>query len=59
VVWTANDLPFGWVRVRTGTRMALRFPGQWFQTETGLHQKGMCDDGPAAGRYLHQPQLLS
>lgn len=38
-VWTASYLPFGEVRTATGTPIALRFPGQWFQSESGLHQR--------------------
>ena len=30
----------------------LRFPGQWFQAEGGLHQNWMRDYDPALGRYL-------
>ena len=30
----------------------LRFPGQWFQAEGGLHQNWMRDYAPALGRYL-------
>jgi uncharacterized protein RhaS with RHS repeats len=36
VVWTASYLPFGGVRVTSGTPIALRFPGQWFQAEAGF-----------------------
>ena len=39
--WTATYLPFGGVRVSTGTPPTARFPGQWFQSETGLHQNWM------------------
>ena len=49
-VWTAAYLPFGGVRVSTGTPPTARFPGQWFQTETGLHQNWMRDDNPTTGR---------
>jgi uncharacterized protein RhaS with RHS repeats len=37
-VWTAGYDPFGNVHVATGTPAAIRFPGQWFQSESGLHQ---------------------
>jgi RHS repeat-associated protein len=37
--------------------MALRFPGQWFQAETGLHQNWMRDYDPVTGRYI-QPDPL-
>ena len=38
VVWEASYLPFGSVQASTGPNPDLRFPGQWFQAETGLHQ---------------------
>ena len=41
-VWEASYLPFGGVHVSTGTPLELRFPGQWFQSETGLHQNCSC-----------------
>jgi uncharacterized protein RhaS with RHS repeats len=41
VVWSATYHPFGGVRVTQGTPIGLRFPGQWFQAETGLHQNWM------------------
>ncbi len=41
VVWSATYYPFGGVRVTQGAPIALRFPGQWFQAESGLHQNWM------------------
>jgi uncharacterized protein RhaS with RHS repeats len=37
-VWEATYLPFGEVLTSTGANTTLRFPGQWFQAESGLHQ---------------------
>jgi uncharacterized protein RhaS with RHS repeats len=37
-VWTATYTPFGGVHTSTGTLPSARFPGQWFQSESGLHQ---------------------
>ena len=37
-VWEASYLPFGGVRTITGPPTEARFPGQWFQSESGLHQ---------------------
>ncbi len=51
-VWTAAYSPFGGVTATTGTPLALRFPGQWFQSESGLHQNWMRDYDPTTGRYL-------
>ena len=41
VVWEASYLPFGGVNTSTGPNSDLRFPGQWFQSEAGLHQNWM------------------
>ncbi len=51
-VWEATYLPFGGVHTSTGPNSALRFPGQWFQSETGLHQNWMWDYDPTTGRYM-------
>ncbi len=56
-VWTASYLPFGGVRTATGTPITLRFPGQWFQSESGLHQNWMRDYNPTTGRYLQADPL--
>ena len=56
-VWTAAYLPFGGVRVSTGTPPTSRFPGQWFQSETGLHQNWMRDYDPTTGRYMQADPL--
>jgi RHS repeat-associated protein len=69
--WTASYLPFGGVRVTTGTPPTARFPGQWFQlgepdqtslrgsdvTANGLHQNWMRDYDPATGRYIQADPL--
>jgi RHS repeat-associated protein len=61
VVWAARYLPFGGidqVSVDTGAlTQNLRFPGQWFQAETGLHQNWMRDYDPTTGRYLQADPL--
>jgi RHS repeat-associated protein len=56
-VWTASYLPFGGVRTTTGSPMTARFPGQWFQSESGLHQNWMRDYDPTTGRYLQADPL--
>jgi hypothetical protein len=45
-VKSATYLPFGGAHVSTGTPIALRSPGQWFQSESGLHQNWMRDYDP-------------
>lgn len=57
VVWSASYQPFGGVTVTTGSPIDARFPGQWFQAESGLHQNWMRDYDPTLGRYL-QPDPL-
>ena len=55
--WTASYLPFGEIRTTTDTPIALRFPGQRFQSESGLHQNWMRDYDPTTGRYLEADPL--
>jgi len=57
VVWTASYLPFGGVHVTSGAPVEARFPGQWFQAESGLHQNWMRDYDPTTGRYLEPDPL--
>ena len=45
------------VRTTTGTPITARFPGQWFQSESGLHQNWMRDYDPTTGRYLQADPL--
>jgi RHS repeat-associated protein len=57
-VWTASWLPWGGVQSITGTgAINLRFPGQWFQLETGLHYNWHRSYDPSTGRYT-QPDPL-
>ncbi|WP_161808063.1 RHS repeat-associated core domain-containing protein [Mesorhizobium sp. 1M-11] len=58
VVWQASYLPFGEVRSISGSAtLDLRFPGQWFQMETGLSYNWHRHYDPSIGRYL-QPDPL-
>ena len=57
VVWEASYLPFGGVQASNGPNPDLRFPGQWFQAETGLHQNWMRDYDPTTGRYIQADPL--
>ena len=56
-VWEVSYLPFGGVHVSTGANIDLRFPGQWFQSESGLHQNWMRDYDPTTGRYMQADPL--
>jgi RHS repeat-associated protein len=55
--WTASYDPFGGVRTTTGAPISARFPGQWFRSESGLHQNWMRDYDPTTGRYLQADPL--
>ena len=57
VVWTATYLPFGGIRTTTGVPIEARFPGQWFQSESGLYQNWMRDYDPTTGRYIEADPL--
>ncbi|MBN8629470.1 MAG: RHS repeat-associated core domain-containing protein [Rhodobacterales bacterium] len=56
-VWTATYTPFGGVHTSTGALPTARFPGQWSQSESGLHQNWMRDYDPTTGRYLQADPL--
>ncbi len=56
-VWEAMYLPFGGVHTSTGNNINLRFPGQWFQSESGLYQNWIRDYDPTTGRYIQAGPL--
>jgi len=52
-VWTAVWTPFGTAQSVTGTlTYNARFPGQWFQIESGLHYNWNRHYDPSTGRYV-------
>lgn len=52
-VWKADYEPFGKATVRINTvENNLRFPGQYFDRETGLHYNYFRDYDPGTGRYV-------
>ncbi|WGH77994.1 RHS repeat-associated core domain-containing protein [Jannaschia ovalis] len=57
MVWEARYLALGGAHVSTGGTLDLRFPGQWFQAESGLHQNWMRDYDPTTGRYIQADPL--
>jgi RHS repeat-associated protein len=58
VVWRANYKPFGEVISITGSAtLDMRFPGQWFQLESGLHYNWHRQYDASTGRYT-QPDPL-
>ncbi len=53
IVWQADYKPFGEVAVTTGdVRNNFRFPGQYFDEETGLHYNWHRYYDPKTGRYM-------
>ena len=57
-MWQATWQPFGAPQAITGTlTLDARFPGQWFQLESGLHQNWWRHYDPTTGRYT-QPDPL-
>jgi RHS repeat-associated protein len=57
-VWQASYKPWGEVQTLTGSKaLNLRFPGQYFQIETGYHMNWHRHYDPTTGRYT-QPDPL-
>ncbi len=54
IVWSADYTPFGEATVDPNSTITnnLRFPGQYYDQETGLHYNYMRDYSPEIGRYL-------
>ena len=59
VIWTANHEPFGSASVNTDpdtdgrhVTLNIRYPGQYFDQETGLHYNYFRYYDPDAGRYI-------
>jgi RHS repeat-associated protein len=60
VVWSAYYKPFGAATVTVSTiTNNLRFPGQYFDAETGLYQNGFRDYNSVIGRYIEPDPLLA
>ena len=57
--WKAISEAFGDMRVDTGSAitMNLRFAGQYFDGESGLHQNYFCDYRPGTGRYVQRDPI--
>lgn len=53
IVWSADYKPFGEATVTVNTiTNNLRFPGQYYDAETGLNYNYFRDYNPAIGRYI-------
>lgn len=60
VVWSADYKPFGEATITVSTiTNNLRFPGQYYDAETGLNYNLNRDYNPALGRYIEADRLLS
>jgi RHS repeat-associated protein len=57
VVWRGNHTPFGEARPSGSLTFNLRFPGQYFDRETGLHYNHFRYYDPHTGRYT-QPDPI-
>jgi RHS repeat-associated protein len=58
IVWQAEHLPFGEPLFMTGTTTNnLRFPGQYYDAETGLHYNYFRDYMPEIGRYIEKDPI--
>ena len=59
VVWKANYEPFGKAAVSAASTVEnnLRFPGQYFDRETGLHYNYFRDYEPGTGRYVQSDPI--
>lgn len=59
VVWRANYSPFGFAAIVTGSTLTfnLRFPGQYFDSETGLHYNYTRYYDPALGRHIQSDRI--
>ncbi|OCQ08657.1 hypothetical protein AKH09_10800 [Vibrio parahaemolyticus] len=57
-VWKASYSPFGKATVTTEQiKFNLRFPGQYYDAETGLHYNWHRYYDPSLGRYLQSDRL--
>lgn len=58
IVWQADYQPFGQVTLPVNqVENPLRFPGQYYDTESGLHYNYMRDYDPQTGRYAQSDPI--
>jgi RHS repeat-associated protein len=59
IVWQIDSRPFGDNPTITGTQsLNLRFPGQYYDAESGLNQNWFRDYNPNLGRYVEADPIL-
>jgi RHS repeat-associated protein len=56
-VWSADYLPFGEAAVTGTQEVYSRFPGQYYDEETGLYYNYFRDYDPSLGRYLQSDPI--
>ena len=56
-VWHWDHDPFGNGAPTGSLAYNLRFPGQYYDKETGLHQNGFRDYDPTTGRYIQSDPI--
>ena len=56
-VWPWNHDPFGNGAPSGSLDYNLRFPGQYYDSETGLHYNGFRDYDPTTGRYVQSDPI--
>jgi RHS repeat-associated protein len=57
VAWSWDPEPFGNTQPTGTLTYNHRFPGQYFDRETGLHHNGFRDYHPTTGRYIESDPL--
>lgn len=58
IVWEGHRKPFGETEVTVATiEQPFRFPGQYYDNETGLHYNLMRDYDPRLGRYVQSDPI--
>ncbi|MGH7478222.1 MAG: RHS repeat-associated core domain-containing protein [Candidatus Methylomirabilales bacterium] len=58
IVWQADYMPFGEATLtKDNVTFNLRFPGQYFDSETGLHYNYFRDYDPSIGRYIQSDPI--
>ncbi|MCO7225747.1 RHS repeat-associated core domain-containing protein [Pleionea sp. CnH1-48] len=58
VVWNASYTPFGEAQVTVNTvENNIRFPGQYYDVESGLHYNYFRDYDPSIGRYIESDPI--